>query len=232
MLFAKLQFYRQTMLNLHKNHIPPGALNTLIPGNTGSPQSNPQQPQGGGPQFGPGGLNPGQQNKPMGGMMPPPPSPGMNKAQQQNTGKEGSMNPDSGNRPSESSPQTHSLTQPGGQNQGGRQIPQHQSIQQQSAQQSSSGQQSGSGTAPQTPVSNPATGMSNESVNSLLGNSQQQGSAFELFNSDLLRVVGEDFDPTKEFDPNGFLRADGGDLNFERDFGQWFNPDEMPLDLK
>jgi collagen type III alpha len=29
-----------------------------------------------------------------------------------------------------------------------------------------------------------------------------------------------------EFDPTMF-RPDGGDLNFERDFGQWFNPDDV-----
>jgi len=31
---------------------------------------------------------------------------------------------------------------------------------------------------------------------------------------------------TLDFDPNMF-RPDGGDINFERDFGQWFNPDDV-----
>ena len=30
---------------------------------------------------------------------------------------------------------------------------------------------------------------------------------------------------TLDFDPTIF-RPDGGDLNFERDFGQWFNPED------
>jgi hypothetical protein len=68
----------------------------------------------------------------------------------------------------------------------------------------------------------------------LFGNSQQQvggvggGDALgtTLFNAGFIRSMAAD-----EFDA-GFLRSDGGDINFERDFAQWFNPDEMPLDLK
>jgi hypothetical protein len=30
-----------------------------------------------------------------------------------------------------------------------------------------------------------------------------------------------------EFDPTTMFRSDTGDLNFERDFGQWFNPDDI-----
>lgn len=206
-VWAKMQNYRQTMHNLHKNHIPPGALNTLLPGNVGSPQSNPQQ-QGGGPQFGPGPTN-----KPMGNnMMPPPPSPGMKHAQQ---AKDGNSDP---NNRSENSPQTHNMGQPGGQNQGG-----------QSQQQSG-----GPGTAPPTPVSNPGQGMTPDTSSSnLAGNgSQQQGVGAgdvgtAIFSPDLFRSMMQD-----DFDSAGFLRTDAGDLNFERDFGQWFNPDEMPLDLK
>jgi len=211
----QMQNYRQTMHNLHKNHIPPGALGNLLPGNAGSPQSNPQQ-QGGGPQFGNAG---GPSNKPMGNMMLPPPSPGMKQAQQPKDG-----HPDGSNRPPESSPQTHPMGQPGAQAQG-------------NSQQQQSGQHSGPGTAPPTPVSNPAPGMTPESSSSnLLNNSQQQqqpngavgsGDPNAIFSPDFIRsMMIEDFDPT------GFMRSEGGDLNFERDFGQWFNPDEMPLDLK
>jgi hypothetical protein len=223
-----MQNYRQSMHNLHKTHIPPGALGTLIPGNAASPQSasqqqQQQQQQGGAPQFGSGPMNTGASSKTVGSMMPPP-SPGMNKAQQPNVGKDGPVNPDTNNRP-ESSPQTPAMNQPGGQSQPG--VPPQQQQQQQppqSQQQQSSGQQSaGPGTAPPTPVSNPGAGMEQ----GLLGNnSQQPGGAVgavgpDMFPPDFLReMVGFE---------GGFLGGEGGDINFERDFGQWFNPDEMQL---
>ena len=36
---------------------------------------------------------------------------------------------------------------------------------------------------------------------------------------------------TLDFDPTTMFRPDGGDLNFERDFGQWFNPDDVGAGL-
>jgi collagen type III alpha len=151
----------------------------------------------------------------------------MNKAQQPNVVKDGSVNSDANNRP-ESSPQTHPMGQPGGQSQGGLPQQQQQQPPQPPSQQQSqpnNQQSTGPGTAPQTPVSNPGTGMTTEPPSGILGNnSQQTGNAADnLFGPDFLRDMV--FEPT-------FLGTEGADINFERDFGQWFNPDEMQLDLK
>jgi hypothetical protein len=48
-----------------------------------------------------------------------------------------------------------------------------------------------------------------------------------LFSNDFIQSVASSLD---EFDPAMFR---DGDINFERDFGQWFNPDDVgTLDLK
>ncbi|KZT07215.1 uncharacterized protein LAESUDRAFT_725118 [Laetiporus sulphureus 93-53] len=71
------QTYSQSMLQMHKNNIPTGALSNLHQqGAAGSPSSS----------DGPGGVN-RLQNKGMVGMMPPPPSPSMKNTPGQN--KEG-----------------------------------------------------------------------------------------------------------------------------------------------
>jgi hypothetical protein len=53
-----------------------------------------------------------------------------------------------------------------------------------------------------------------------------------VFTSDFLQSVASSLD---EFDPSMFAGAGGSDrdMDFQRDFGQWFNPDDMgALDLK
>jgi hypothetical protein len=89
-----MQNYRQSMQKLHHKGVGP----PLTGNNAGSPLSNPPQTAGGAP-FNAGSMNPATAIKPVGGMMPPPPSPGMNKAQQNGGDKPG----ESGARP-ESSP--------------------------------------------------------------------------------------------------------------------------------
>ena len=46
-----------------------------------------------------------------------------------------------------------------------------------------------------------------------------------LFSADFMNDIGGALDT---FDPSIF--RDSGDLNFERDFGQWFNPNDQALD--
>src|ERR1700753_214431 len=101
-----MQNYRQSMQKLHHKGMGP----PLTGANAGSPLSNPPQTAGGTP-FNAGSMNPATAIKPVGGMMPPPPSPGMNKAQQNGGDKPG----ESGARP-ESSPRQ--VPQPGPQNVG------------------------------------------------------------------------------------------------------------------
>lgn len=51
-----------------------------------------------------------------------------------------------------------------------------------------------------------------------------------LFSNEFITSVASSLD---EFDPSLFRPGD--DINFERDFGQWFNPDDMTtggLDMK
>jgi collagen type III alpha len=48
-----------------------------------------------------------------------------------------------------------------------------------------------------------------------------------LFTRDFIQSVANGLD---EFVDVGLFRGDG-DLNFERDFGQWFNPDDVGIDL-
>jgi hypothetical protein len=48
-----------------------------------------------------------------------------------------------------------------------------------------------------------------------------------LFSGEFIRSVANGLD---EFVDIGLFRSDG-DLNFERDFGQWFNPDDVGMEL-
>lgn len=48
-----------------------------------------------------------------------------------------------------------------------------------------------------------------------------------IFSTDFMQSVANGLD---EFVDVGLFRGDG-DLNFERDFGQWFNPDDVGMDL-
>jgi collagen type III alpha len=69
------------------------------------------------------------------------------------------------------------------------------------------------------------------SPSSLLGGPPSLGPdslSSNIFSTDFIQSVASSLD---EFDP-GIFRPDG-DINFERDFGQWFNQDAMgggPLD--
>lgn len=204
--------YRQQMQAL-KGQMPQG-MNPTIPGpannsasNSTDPPMHPGGPGGpGGPQF--NRLPP--QNKPLG--MMPPPSPAQNGANKdQGVSKDGKMDDASRNT---------------GGNAG--QTP------------------NASGTAPPTPApgaptnqgSTPATnGGPNvaPSPSSILGlplNSgpmvnQQSVLAETLFPPDFMQHLSNSLD---DFNP-GIFPADN-DINFERDFGQWFNGDDVHLDMK
>ena len=197
----------------HKGMGPP------LPGNNaGSPLSNPPQTAGPAP-FNAGSMNPATAIKPVGGMMPPPPSPGINKAQQNGGEKPG----EPGSRP-ESSPgqgpqnsgqsQQQSATTPQ-QSQQPPQLPQ----QQPPTGQPGPGQGQPTNPNPATPSAPPSMGA--EAAPSLI-ELQQSG----------MSGLGELTWDIPDFDQS-FLRQDPGDLNFERDFGQWFNPGgDVSLDMK
>ena len=201
----------------HKGMGPPG-------NNAGSPLSNPPQTAGPAP-FNAGSMNPATAIKPVGGMMPPPPSPGVNKAQQNGGDKQG----EPGSRP-ESSPGQG--PHPGPQNPGQSQqppptTPQAQQPQQppQLPQQQQPQNQPGPGQGPPTnpaPTSQSAPPSMGPDATSGLMDLQQSGMGGL---GDLTWDIG-DFDQS-------FLRQDPGDLNFERDFGQWFNPGgDLTLDMR
>jgi hypothetical protein len=205
----------------------------------GSPSSsdptfNPNAPPGQGPQQFPGGVASNTrlaQSKAM--AMMPPPSPVMNTAHKDHPANKDikpGVNPASavgGHPPSPRNP-PNGQAGPGGSGPGG------------------GGQQGG--TAPPTPVSAPNSSMTAPSPSALLGNpgsttmngpppSNQSASIgpsaadtipSNLFASDFIQSVAS----LDEFDPAIFRPT--GDLTFERDFEQWFNPDGVgaTLDLK
>lgn len=203
----------------HKGVGPP-----LTGNNTGSPLSNPPQTAGGTP-FNAGSMNPAAAIKPVGGMMPPPPSPGISKAQQIGGDKPGESGVRQGNSPGQGS-------QPGSQNPGQptqqpsstpqqtqqqQQPPQHPQ-QQPPANQPGPGQGQPTNLAPATPSAPPSLG---DATSGLMDLPQSAMPGL----TDLPWDMG-DFEHT-------FLRQDPGDLNFERDFGQWFNPGgDLTLDTK
>jgi collagen type III alpha len=55
----------------------------------------------------------------------------------------------------------------------------------------------------------------------------------DVFPGDFIAGIASSLD---DFDPTMFRGDPGGDINFERDFGQWFSPDVNdivnPLDMK
>ncbi|KAF9648648.1 hypothetical protein BDM02DRAFT_2207585 [Thelephora ganbajun] len=209
--------YRQSMQKLHHKAMGP----PLVGNNAGSPLSNPPQTAGPAP-FNAGNMNTATVIKPVGGMMPPPPSPGINKVQQ-NGGEKPSepgarpgSSPGQGPQPGPQNPgqpqQPPSTTQ---QSQQPPQLPQ----QQPPANQPGPGQGPPTNPAPATPSAPPSMGA--EATSGLID--LQQSAMGGL--GDLTWDIG-DFDQT-------FLRQDPGDLNFERDFGQWFNPGgDVTLDMK
>lgn len=204
--------YRQSMHNLHKNGMPPAGMTNLMPGgNAASPsasdsaafgQDGPQS-RPGTAQFGPGGPNNRlMQNKQMG--MPPPPSPSQNVKKE---GTEGALN----NGRLDASPQAGQGQQ----------------------------QSSALGSAPTSTHTGPSTpsstgNMTAPSPSAILNNPptnvNQQGATTDLLNN-FFTFPDVDSAALSEFDATLFSRHDG-DLNFERDFGEWFNPDSVGLDMK
>ncbi|KAM6495173.1 hypothetical protein JOM56_009796 [Amanita muscaria] len=90
--------------------------------------------------------------------------------------------------------------------------------------------------APQSPPQSPPSATNGSSPSSsTLGAplnpgpsvSQQPVLSGTLFPPDFVQYLSNSLD---DFDSNIF--RNDGDINFERDFGQWFNGDDVPLDLK
>jgi collagen type III alpha len=185
------------------------SFNPGMPMPPGGPGQQHPQPQ----QFGPPGnrlSGPPNPKAPMG--MLPPPSP----AKDQNKDNKGPTNglPDG-------SPRNQPLSNP---NAPGTAPPTPNS----SGQQQQQGQQGGGNMAPSPGL------MINPNVNANALNTvgmplpPAPPSATEnLFGTDFIQSVANGLD---EFVDVGLFRGDG-DLNFERDFGQWFNPDDVGMDL-
>lgn len=199
---------------------------------------------GPGPQFNPGGLNRMGQNKPgIGGSMMPPPSPAMNGAPKDNNGKDAGGNkglggPGGNNNPG--SPRNQPPSNVGGSNGGGGTAPptpvpgsQPNPQQQQQQQLGNQNPMNASPTSMMGVVptgSGPGGGLVGGG-NSGLGGPQPDLTT--MFNPEFMSNMTSSME---EFGTPDFLRAGpDGDINFERDFGQWFiNPDEVGsgLDMK
>lgn len=250
MLIDAYPQYRQQITNHHKTNLPPNAMNSMMqPGNAASPAAAADSPfsnPGDGPQSRPGtsqyggpvpGNRPGQPNKSM--AMMPPPSPGMNAAK--NPVKLEGTDANIGMPGVHSSPRNQPATT--GQ---GQQPPQSSGPSQ---------PPSMSNTAPPTP-SPAAAGMTapspsailNNNNNSQGGNPGQQGPASnqpsgststsgpssatatdnflmpEFMQQFNMNAPGFEspFDATL-FQPDPM----GGGSDFDRDFGEWFNPDTV-----
>ncbi|KAF5379411.1 hypothetical protein D9615_006498 [Tricholomella constricta] len=220
----------------------PGGLGNA-PGNAASPPSTEPsfigaplgQGPGGGPGFGPGPNRMGQKS------MMPPPSPAMNgPPEDQNSSGPGGPNNVKNANQNPGMPANHSSPRnppSGGSNSG--QTP------------------NANGTGPPTPApggpQNQNPGGSNQpgggglgvggqnmapSPSSILGGPPSMGGPPSLggdmsgaiFSSDFIQSVASSLD---EFNPDMSMFRPDGDINFERDFGQWFNPDDVPgLDMK
>ena len=225
--FAMKEAYFRQNMPMHKGGMPPGVLSNALP-NAGSPSSSdpsfmPGGPQGPGPQY-PPGMGPNSRMGPNKSMLPPP-SPGMNgppKDQQTNKdGKSGALNPSSGlpDDPSRNAMGAGPSGQPG-QNMGN--LPQ-------------------GGTAPPTPAPGQNQGMTAPSPSAILSNpgtmnlggpSSSTGPdamAPGLFSNDFIQSVASSLEGL-----DAQLFPTDGDINFERDFGQWFNGDDVngTLELK
>lgn len=197
--FQQEQQYRQTMHNLHKGSLTgSGALSNAMPGNAGSPSSGDVQGQG--PQFA-GGVGPNNRMTQKGMMLPPSPVGGLPKDQSgQNKDKGGQSSTNS--RP-EGSPRNPPRT-PG---------------------QGSSGNPGQGGTAPATP------NMAAPSPSAILSNPSsvmnQAGPSMVSSTDPMAIFGGTDFMgsiPALDSFDDASLKANF-DVDFERDFGQWFNPE-------
>ncbi|KAL4251579.1 hypothetical protein ABKN59_006712 [Abortiporus biennis] len=236
--------YRQQMHTLHKNGLPQGGMNPMMPGGpVASSPAGADQFNGDGSQSRPGTGMPGQFGVPggpnsrlgpgvgvggplsQGNKMMPPPSPSMNSVKNPTKpdGPDGSVNV------STSSPRN--AGQPGSNQPSGMSHPTNQ------------GTPSGTHTAPPTPIPSNNTIMtapspSSNSMNNSGPPSGPPGSQTggmnpppmttpnpnDLFGPGDFTMSGfEDLDPTL-FRPDGVT-------DFERDFGEWFNPGDVALDL-
>lgn len=206
-----------------------------IPGNAGSPASGDSTPFNLGGPMGPGpngapGFNPGVIPNRMGQKsMMPPPSPSMNGPPKDQNNSSGNGGPKNGmnlesprNAPNAT---TNSNPTPNG-NGTGPPTPG-----------SSNQPNQNSGPGPQGPVGGVGQNMApSPSASSLLGGPPMNanpmagpslgvnppGMADNIFTTDFINSVASSLD---EFETTLF-RPDG-DINFERDFGQWFNPDDV-----
>lgn len=180
-------------------------------------------PSGSGPSFNPGPSRMGQK------MMPPPPSPSLN-GQKDQSGGPGNAGPNNQNGKNQN------------QGQGGGNNPTNSDgsprNQPPNAVNNAGQTPNAGGTGPPTPApgsqqnqqhqqnQGPGPGQNMApSPSSLLGGPPSLGSdplTSNIFSTDFIQSVASSLD---EFDP-GIFRPDG-DINFERDFGQWFNQDAM-----
>ena len=191
---------------------------------------------GPGPQFNPGGLNRMGQNKPgiVGSMMPPP-SPATNGAPKDANGKDaggnkglgpgGNNNPGSPrNQPSSGGGSGGGGTAPPTPVPGSQSIPQ----QQQQQQQQMGGNQNSLNPSPAAMMGVVPTGSGPGSGGSLVGGSSGLGGPqtdLNMFSSDFMSNMNtlEDFAGTADL----FGTGPDGEIDFERDYAQWFNPDEV-----
>jgi hypothetical protein len=215
------QQYRQSMHNLHKSGMPPGALNGVMSGNAGSPTSgdpsfNGNGSQGRGPQFaGNGGQDHRMnQNKSMGMMPPPSPAIGAKDQSGQNKDKAGPST--SNNRPEGSPRNQHPNPVQGTSNgvnvgQGGNAPPTPNNAM--------------TAPSPSAILVNTPTGM-NPAGQSMPPPSDPMAALFG--NTDFMTALPLGVDTFD--DPSALSKGDFG-VDFERDFGQWFNPED-PLDPK
>ena len=191
---------------------------------------------GPGPQFNPGGLNRMGQNKPgnVGSMMPPP-SPATNGAPKDgnggNNGKDAGVNkglgPGGNNNPG--SPRNQSSSGGGGTAPptpvpGSQSIPQQQQQQQQQMCNQNSLNPSPAAMIGVVPTgSGPGGGLVGASGG--LGGPQTD---LNMFSSDFMNNINmtnslEDFAGSADL----FGTGPDGEIDFERDYAQWFNPDEV-----
>ena len=194
---------------------------------------------GPGPQFTSGGLNRMVQNKPnIGGSMMPPPSPAINGAPKDGNGGSGKdaggnkgLGPGGNNNPG--SPRNQSASGGGTAPPTPVPVSQPNPQQQQQQQQQQMSNQSSLNPSPATMMGVVPTGSG--PGGGLVGGGGLGGPQPDLnmFNSEFMNNMTtslEDFAGTADL----FRTGPDGDINFERDFAQWFNPDDVStgLDMK
>ncbi|KAF8810421.1 hypothetical protein BYT27DRAFT_7209418 [Phlegmacium glaucopus] len=192
---------------------------------------------GPGPQFNPGGLNRIGQNKPgIGGSMMPPPSPAMNGTPKDSNGKDVKGLGPGGNNPG--SPRNQQPPPNAGGGGGGTAPPTPVPISQPNPQQQQQqlSNQNSLNPSPATmmgvvPTSSGPGGGLTSGGNSLGG---PQPDLNTMFNPEFMSNMTSSLE---DFAGADLFRTTGpdGDINFERDFGQWFiNPDDVGagLDMK